>query len=488
MRIGNLTVFVLFLMLETAAAPQTAAPGATYRLSLDEAARLALENNFDIQLAKYDAWIARTDEGAAESVYDTILTAEIEYRNNQRKQTSTIAGNKILDNDYNAGISKKLPTGTTLELNSDNNRHWSNSAFTTSALTHDSTLGVSVTQELGKNFFGVQDRGDVKVTRLDIENSEYTSLEKIEQSLASVQKAYWDLVLETERVRIGEEMTEQAERLYKLHQEKFRDGLVESPEMAASQANYETRKNELLLARNAVQAKSNVLKLLLNMAPQDILLEPSESLSLPAETAAFTASLKEAFITRRDYQKALNEIKSKDLKLSMKKNDLWPEVNLTASLERNGLGDHFQQAVRQIGEEDNPNFFAGLEITFPLENSEAKAQLKAAELEKARALVNLKLVERKISVEIFDQVRDCNVYRELAGNRAAIVQLQHQKLEEEEKRFRYGRSDTDTLIRFQEDWLKAREAELEAKHLYQTALVDLAVKEGTLLKRYWEGK
>lgn len=61
-------------------------------------------------------------------------------------------------------------------------------------------------------------------------------------------------------------------------------------------------------------------------------------------------------------------------------------------------------------------------------------------------------------------------------------------MEEEEERFRYGRSDTDTLIRFQEDWLKAREAELEAKHLYQTALVDLGVKEGTLLNKYWEGK
>ena len=170
----------------------------------------------------------------------------------------------------------------------------------------------------------------------------------------------------------------------------------------------------------------------------------------------------------------------------MKKNDLWPEINLTVSLERNGLGDHFKQAIRQIGEEDNPNLFAGLEITFPLANTGARAQSKAAELEKARALVHLKLIERKISVEVFDQVRDCNVYHELATNRAAIVELQRWKLDEEEKRFRYGRSDTDTLIRYQEDWLKAREAQITAMHLYQTVLVDLAVMEGMLLDKYWE--
>lgn len=467
---------------------QEEAAGETFKFSLEEATSLALKNNFDIQLARYDAWIARTDEGAAESIYDTIINAEIEYQNNQRKQTSTIAGTRVLDNDYNVGLSRKLPTGTTLEVNAANNRHWSNAAFATSALTHDATAGLTVKQELGKNFFGVQDRGDIKITRLDIANSEYTSLEKIEESIAGVQKAYWDLALEGERARIAEEMAGQAQRLFDLHQEKFKDGLVESPEMMASQANYETRKNELLLARNAVDTGGNVLKLLLNITADDARLEPSEELSLPGEAVAFTASLKEAFTARRDYQKALNEIQSKDLTLSLKKNNLWPEINLTATFERNGLGDHFKQAIRQIGEEDNPNFFAGLEITFPLENTGARAELKAADLEKARALVNLKLVEKRIAVEISDQVRHCNVYRELARSRQGIARLQRQKLDEEEKRFRYGRSDTDTMIRFQEDWLKARGAELEARHLYQTALVDLAVKEGTLLNKYWEGK
>lgn len=485
-------IFVLFVLgwlsESTSSLAQEEAAGETFKFSLEEATSLALKNNFDIQLARYDAWIARTDEGVAESIYDTILNAETGYQNNQRKQTSTIAGTRVLDNDYNVGLSRKLPTGTTLEVNAANNRHWSNAAFATSALTHDATAGLTVTQELGKNFFGVQDRGDIKITRLDIANSEYTSLEKIEESIASVQKAYWDLALEGERARIAEEMVGQAKRLFDLHQEKFKDGLVEPPEMMASQANYETRNNELLLARNAVDTRGNVLKLLLNITGEDARLEPSEELSLPGEAVAFTASLKEAFAARRDYQKALNEIQSKDLKLSLKQNNLWPEVNLTATFERNGLGDHFKQAIRQIGEEDNPNFFAGLEITFPLENTGARAELRAADLEKARALVNLKLVEKKIAVEISDQVRHCNVYRELARSRQRIAQLQRQKLDEEEKRFRYGRSDTDTMIRFQEDWLNARGAELEARHLYQTALVDLAVKEGTLLDKYWKGK
>ena len=74
-----------------------------YKLSLDEATQVALENNFDIQLAKYDAWISQTDKDVARSIYDTLFETEVEYRNNQRQQSSTLLGNKTVDNDYNIG-------------------------------------------------------------------------------------------------------------------------------------------------------------------------------------------------------------------------------------------------------------------------------------------------------------------------------------------------------------------------------------------------
>jgi outer membrane protein TolC len=455
-----------------------------YRLSLGEVTQLALDNNLDIQIAEYDARIARTDEGVAESLYDTMFNAEIEYHNDKSKQTSTLAGDKTLDNDYNIGLSKKSATGTTVDVDLFNNRHRTNSTFSTSPLTHESTLGLTVTQELGRNFFGIQDRGDVKIARLSIENSGYTSWEKIEGVLADAQKAYWDLVMESEKVRIAEDMVAQAKRLYDLNQEKLKNGLVAATEAIAAHAHYEARKNDLILARHQFEIRVNALKLLLNVTDDDIRIEPSEDFSFLPYDRPLIPSLQQAFSSRRDYKKTLNTIQAKDLNLSMKKNSLWPQIDLTATLERNGIGDHFKQAVRQITEEDHPDFFAGLEVTLPLENTGARARLKAAELEKAKAIINLKLLERRIAVEITDQVRSCRIFREAALNEERIAQLQQQKFQEEEKKFRYGRSDTDTLIRFQEDWLDARGAAAAAKHRYHTAMVDLALKEGSLLDKY----
>lgn len=459
-----------------------------HQLSLEDATALALINNFDIQLTKYDAWIARTDENGARSIYDTMLEVEVKYRNDQSKQSSTLAGTNALNNDYNLGVSKKLPSGTTVSLDMTNSRQWTDSSFASSPLTHDSTLGVTIEQELGKNFFGIKDRGDVKITLKDIERAEYTTLDKIEASIAEVQKAYWDCVLANELVKIQEDMVAQAKELYDLHQEKLKDGLVEIPEAIASEANYKSRKNKLLLVRNRAQAKNNVLKLLLNIE-DDIDINPTEVFDLSNNgKKGVTEALKKAFDHRQDYKKAQNTIEAKDIRLIMKRNNLWPEINLTATLEKNGLGDHFKQAVTQVTAEDNPDFSAGLKITFPLENRAARGELKAAELEKGKALLELKLLERRIAIDIIDQVRDCNVFKEIAVNSKEIASLQHQKLEEEEKRFGYGRSDTDTVIRFQEDLVLARSVVAEAMRRYQGALIDLSRKEGVLLGKYFEGE
>lgn len=450
--------------------------------SLQEVSHLAFDNNFGVQLARYDALIKQTEENVAKSIYDPIFEAEVSYRDNQRKQSTTILGSQVLDHDYNVGVSQKTSTGTTVTVDMTNNRHWTDSVFVTSPLTHDSTMGLTVSQDLGRNFFGLQDRGDIQMTVLDIENVQYTSMEKILGQVAESQKGYWDLVLARTEVDIENDMVAQAKVFYELHQEKLQDGLVEKPEAIAAEANYRHRENELLLAQNNMQAKNNALKLLLNIDNEAVVIVPKEALPMQEITGQLSDLLREAFDHRHDYKRRLNELKGQDIDITLKKNALWPQMNLTASLERNGLGNHFKQAVTNISDEDNPNFFAGVTFEFPLLNREAKAKLKASELEKAQALVQLKQLERQIAVNMADQWRDCQLFAVVAKNSESIAALQADKLKEEEKRFQQGRSDTDTLIRFQNDLVLARASAAKAKHRYAVALVDLEFKKGSLVE------
>ena len=463
-------------------------PEPTRQVSLEEVTRLALSNNLDIQIIKYDTYISRTGKGAAESIYDTLLKADVGYANDQSARTSSLQGTKALTNTYNIGVERKLPTGTTVSVDMGNERSWTNSSFVTLNPSHDSSLGVTVEQELGKNFFGMQDRGGVKIALLDIANAQFTSLGKIETLLADVQNAYWDLALKYEQLKIEEGMIEQAKKLLDLHREKIEVGLVESPELLASEANYNRRVNEYLLAQNRVQTSSNVLRLLLNI-DENVLLEPAEVFTAGDQEEDRARSLQKAFEQRQDYKRSKKDLEARDINIVMKRNNTWPEINVSASLAQNGISDSsFSQAAEKITSENNPDLSVGLEFRMPLENRKARSELKSAEFEKAKSLVQLKLLERQITINVTDQVRTVNILRELTGNEERIARLEEEKLRAEEERFNQGRSDTDTVIRFQEDLLQAKLREAQAKYAYNSAVVQLRQREGSLVQEYFEGE
>jgi len=477
----------LLVILPNAAAQQPETmpvPDGIYALSLDDVTRLALMNNFDIQLAKYDARIARTGEDRAESIYDLLLKADIGYTNDQRARSSTFAGTKNLENVYSLGLSQKTPFGATLDIDAGDTRTWTNSSFATLNPAHDSELRLTWKQDLGRNLFGIQDRGKIKVSLLNIENSRYTSAEKIEEYLAGVQKMYSNYALALEAVRIEERMVAQAKKLYDLHQEKIKDGLTEEPELFAAEANYHSRLNELLIAGNTAKSKENALKLMLNIDDEAVSLSPTEPFALDKSKQDKNLSLKGAFENRRDYKRAANTLKVRDIELVMDHNNLWPEVNLEISFARNGVGPHLSSAFSDIGGETNPEFSTGVSVEFPLQNREARADVRAGELQKAKSILQMKYLERAITTEIIDHVRSCNILQEAAVNAEKIAALQRRKLEEEEKRFNSGRSDTDTLIRFQEDVIQAELQALRSKLNYYSAVIDLRVAENALLTAY----
>lgn len=488
MRRALFPIFIVFSLQLVFAGISLAEEKQELQLSLEGVSELALKNNLDIQIAKFDAYIKRNDIYDAISVFDAILSGEVAYTDDQRKSTSSLGASVSKTNDYSLELEKKLPTGTTLGLGFDHTRNWSNSAYATSNPAHDSQASLSITQEIGKNFFGLIDRNDVKITKLDIENSDYSSIDKIEDYLAEVQKAYWKVVLNREKVKIREEMLDRAESLFKIYTNKTKMGLAENPDLYAAEANMNIRENELLSAQNDLRMAENNLLLKLNMNDRDkINIVIEEMLNTEGvQEQDFIESLRMAISNRRDYKSAFNEIKSKNLKVAMKKNNMWPEIDLEASIARNGVAKYYKDAMDDIVGQDNPKYYYGIKFKYPLENSQAKGQYETAKLEKAKSLVLLKKKEREIVVEINDSVGTVNTSLETVKNSYAVVDLQQKKLDEQEKRFKLGRSDSDTLIRYQNDLLTAKISLADTLYTYYSDFIDLRVKENSLLDSYWK--
>jgi len=457
-------------------------------ISLDEASRLALENSLDIQIAKFDAYRARTSLENAKSIFDTFLSAETSYQNNSKRASTTIQDAQTVTNIYSIGFEKTFPEGSTLEVDLKDSRVSSNLSTTALKPYHEAAVEVSLTQSLGKNFFGLADRAEIKTTKIDIINSEYTSLTAIENILRNVQTTYWNLTFKNEELKIKSEMLEEAKKLLNIYKKEYERGLVESVDLLAAQANVGARENDVLLSQLEKEIAKNNLLFLLNESDTSIEIEPGDSLTITPHDVDMYKELKEALLYRRDYKIIANQLKSLDIDIAVKKNALWPEIDLEASFAKNGIKSTLQDSWKDISSENNSEVYVGISFKIPIENRLSKSELKEVKLHKEQLLLSLKRTERLILKEIHNKTKKINNLKSRLMLLNSIVELQQNKLIEEMKRLRYGRSNSDTIIRYENDLLKARLNLASTLLDYRISLIELNAAKNTLLNKYWTGE
>ncbi|MBU1062103.1 MAG: TolC family protein [Candidatus Omnitrophica bacterium] len=476
-----ITISYLFLSFSGNAFSQETEKSIVIFISADDARLIAINNNLDIKLARLDSKIKGTELSYKEAAFDTILNGDIGYTRDERKSSSPFAGSKSMTNDYNIGLDKKLKTGTDIELDFTNKREWSDSSFVTANPYHESEIGISLTQPIAKNFFGLIDRGNVETVKWEIKNAELDSYIKIEDSMISVEKAYWKLVLSQEEFRIKKDMLKKAVRLFNQYRRKLKIGLTETGEVLASEANMHIRKNDLLMAANELKSAEELLKIRLNIK-NDIKLFATDKLLDTKSDVDLIKSLNRAFKNRRDYIYKKNEVEVENINLKMKRNSLYPEIDLKATFATNGLDSKYYNAIEGISEDSNPKYYIGVEFSYPLENNEAKSLHEKASLKKTKAIVNLQKTERQIFSDIDENLRKVSVNESNTKNMQRVENLQKGKLYLEEQRFKYGRSNSDTLIRYQEDVLNAKLLTKKAYFDYKTSILDLLGAEDNYLK------
>lgn len=474
-------IIVSLIYAASAASVLSAQEEKKLQLSIEDVSRLALKNNFDIQVYMLDRDISEKELLKAGSVYDTSLNASYTYDEDRLKRSSALLGERSTAVSQQAGLSKTLPTGTVLSLSASHDRAAGSSAFNTLNPYHESDASISLTQPLARNFFGIIDRNTVKITRLDIQNAGYTSLDKIEREAADTHKAYWRLLLTYKELALTDEILQSATDLYDAQEKNFNIGLLEAPEFYAIEANLKERQKDSVLAYNDMNTASNLLKYKLNI-DRELTIEPKGVFVFDEISVPFADIMKTALENRRDYKAAKNTVKAMELYVEMKKNSLWPEIDITGTIKKNGLSSEFSESVKEIADKDYPEYTVGVTFSFPIENSAARAEYSQGELEKVKALINLKKTECLILVQVHDAYITAKSMHDSTTLLKDAAELQHKKYLGEEDRFKKGRSDTDRLIRYQQDYLRTSLMYFSSLYNYQAALIDLNVAMNRFLQ------
>ncbi len=454
------------------------------KIGVEEARIIALNNNFDVRLAHYDALIRETELGRALSLYDTTLSVEASYDHNALEKSTIIAGGTSEDYRLDAGLYRTLPSGTDLGVEYSFVRERSDSAFIQINPSEESRFILSFTQPLLENAWGINDRYSVLVTRIDISQALNDTASQIEENIAEAEKAYWQLHYHERVAALRERMYAYAKDFYELVQSMEELGTAELTDLYAARANYTLRDAERTVAQTERRVAENSLRFLMNNdeAGGGIPLATADDIPVPQTGPSIDRALHRAFVMRRDYATARDEVRKKNAELVMAENELWPELDLEGSFTMNGVRRSLTGSLQDATDETNTRYYAGVRMSLTIEGREERSARDKALYEKARALVNLKKIERSIVTGIDSAVRRVNVYRTRLAQFREVASLQLKKLEEENKKYRYGRSQSDRIIRFQEDYLHAQIAYEEAALRYINAAMDLSLAQHAYLR------
>lgn len=449
-------------------------------LSLEEATRIGLADNLDIKIIRLSREIEQHELPIAKSIYDTELDIFADYSQDKDEQTIVDLGSRKVVGKVGTSLSKEIPLGTDIKFEVATER---NSASSKASKNYQSYAEISVTQPLLKNFFGLVDRNQIKQVKINTKKFDYETLNSIETSIAQVRNQYWDLVFANEDLIARQKALDKAQEFMRITHENHELGLNEKPDLYATQANVRKKYVEALKAKNKLYKASYALKVLLNV-PEIKLIIPENKPKLFAVKDSFDSAVAKALDKRWDLKQMDLTLENQMIEVKIKKNEALPDLSFTGSYTATSLDREMASSQGEVFGFRHPQYEAGITFSTPLERRKERHTLKEARLELERLKKEKEKLKLTISKEIDAAWRDMQLAsKEVVQNRE-VEELERLKLEEEEKFFNRGKSDSKTIIDFQDDLINAEIEHIralvgyvksvESFYKYQNSLMEYA--------------
>jgi outer membrane protein TolC len=205
----------------------------------------------------------------------------------------------------------------------------------------------------------------------------------------------------------------------------------------------------------------------------------------------FDKFLLTALEKRPDIGQVRMELKSKNIEVRYYRNQLLPDLQVSASYYTSGLaGDRLifegdplfggtvigviksdvWASMKDVLSNVYRNYSFGLQLSVPLKNDSARADLIQAQLALKQTLLQLKQTESTIYSDVKQIVMDIEYGLKLVDATRISRELAEQKLISEQKKLAVGLSYNYLVLQFQRDLANARIAELKAMIDYNLAM------------------
>ncbi|WP_420903568.1 TolC family protein [Candidatus Magnetaquiglobus chichijimensis] len=484
---------------QTATGSQATAPRGVISMGLSEFVARLRASNKTILSKKSEADVAATGIDRAAGAFQPIGSASVMRGMSRQKNTFeeelTRQGLGVYEregNDFSVGVTQLVPmTGAKLEGKVSLSRSLTNTdrldpLRPSDAYNNRSVASLSLTQPLARDAGGEVTEARLNVARLDTTAAELTQRDTETSVVAEAIVAYYELVAaqlrvtsEAEKIRTGERLLNEAQNLHRMGR------LSESDisEVENALARYKASHSEALQNQKERENRLRTM-LLLDDAKQGI--RASDALpTVENKPVDADATLRIALERREDFQMRKVQVEREGIQLAYSKNQTLPRIDLVGSYGLNGLEYTANSALAANRMSDYPSWTLGLQFSAPLgSNRQAESDLKAAQLRREEALLNLKAVEVQIANDIDTTLGMRKSMAERWNLWDQVQKRETRQLAVERSKFAEGRSDMREILLREERVVNAGLSLREQQVGFARAQTLFEAAQGTLMDRF----
>ena len=467
-------------------------------ITVEDAVARALERNLDLQTARLSPRIQGYSLQAAEAVFSPTLTSTYGYNNSTNQSTSQLDGGTRTSTQrqtYNISLAKTMPWyGGRLSTTFNNSRTETNNSFATFNPSFRSTLSFNYTQPLLAGLSTDNQRTALETQAIQGQISNIQLASQIAIITNRVRVAYWGLRAAIEQIEIQRRSLVQAQELLEQNQIRVQLGTMSDLQVIQAEAQVASAEQSLLGAQIQWRNQELIFKRLLVGGADDPLLTqtlvPTALPTLIEQSVDIDAAISIALDQRADLRQTRHQREISQLDLAVTRNNIRPDLNLTAAyslqgtggdlFERSGLGGDpmlvepggYLDGLNSIWGRDTPTWSLTLNFSYPIGNKGARANLRRAELQMEQTDLALRSQELGIVLEVTNAGLTVNDTFLLVQAAQRSREVSERAAEVEVTRFSVGASTNYEVSQAQDALTSARLSELRAMINYVNAIAD----------------
>jgi outer membrane protein len=475
------------------------------RLSIEDAVRLALEQNLGIRVQRFEPQIQDVGVAQSRSFWAPSLVGNFSRNGQTQRSTSSLSGGATsVENGRFAngiGINQLLPWGGVYSANWNNNRDTTTSLFLNFSPQLQSAVNLNYSQPLLRDFSIDQVRQQVQLSSKLRDLSDVQLQAVIVQTTRNVKNAYWDLSYGINNLTAQRQSLELAERSLRDNQRRVEVGTMAPIDIIQAQAEVASNEQNVIIAEAEIKRNEDRLRaLIFDPEMQDFwttTIEPSDAAPFQEQAIDVDAAIRNALDKRSDLSQAKNSVAQSDINIRYYRNQSLPDIAANVNYIATGTGGtqlspvdfssitsgviparsivanrSFGSALGDIFENSFPNWTVGVSISYPIGTSTADASLARARLQSQKTQTQIKNLQLQIATQVRDAARQVRTNQQRVRSARASRELQEKKLEAEEKKQAAGLSTSFFVFQAQRDLAQARTLEIRAIADYNKSLVN----------------